>query len=1188
MTKLAQSLSLLLVSLQLSWGLPSDSIFSPHSTQTLRPVPAVEGDQKAGLEEALGGGSKVRTKPVQLTMQVEPLENRVLLAHPLPPVLAPEPAALVGEPIAGIPAAAQGVSPTAIDAALAERQAAQGESAPAERFDLTVPLGNYTRVRVNTLDPERIAITYSRTPFAGPRGDFIQTHTVKLTNERIQVHTSDQEVYGGPVRVTDKVFRPGTPRYDRPLEQAISTMQTTIGAEPNPGRNAQLQAVLDRLVLLRQGVTFIGTPAYESNPLPVGAPLVVTVTLRNPTEEPVRLNLNLFLVPRFSAGFERRFFVQKVLLRPGTQSITLTLNPEQLAGFGIVPREYDLSVVAFNNRGGIKELARINGPVLTVTLEPVPIPVIEGGFENFLFVSPPGAALISGYRVEMGTEQLVSGPNGPGTRIQVPITLINVSTGEAAAAGSRLYARQTDGSRGSLILESQTHGVEDRFITYNYSDPQNPGRITRYSVTERKQILDISDGPPFLRTVVLQGSGEYLYRDRELSLVAETIEGTDARTGKRYRFVRDYELAVTDIQIPSGAISIGIEWVGSSVSIPRRYAVSSENGGTVFYVEQNTGQVERYSLQVPYPVDAFQLAFVYRDGSVRFQIRQPNGASSGYVAVDLETGREDMRPFAVLGAQRYRTVDGRYLVLLDTPLGPVDDFLTVFDRQTGRLEGVAAYSDDNIYGAGTYEASQLEYHPESGALSGFLDGRFFSAMVQREPETPGVDPYLQTQIDSTDAAKDVLVVTSSDPSLSGPRVQRYDYPKGAIQSAEIVAGSVVVDLTDGVEILPDVQYNLNHQRISLTGDSVVSVKEYLAQQQLAGHPLGYFEVITQSGQTLRRYVLHSHARKILQQESFAQPPFGFETPVSVPASILSGFYLTGSAQGSGDRVTLVSQYVPRAGLILERTATSEINLGTGMIHTTVYTKENVYVQPDPTVNATLETVEGTTESTARPGEAGYNDTLNGAITFAHSIFQVNESNPDLEVPKAAAAIETKLRELQARQAAGAIDAMLAEREAGRAEPIIAAQQRVAAVLGELAEAAQGNHVVVFDAETLSNRIDLQEFAARVPDGLKERVVLLGNSEAARQAAARNGITIVGNLDEILAARPEAETIGFVGSAGRAEALKEMLRYTSITVVPIDPGAGLDRILREMGIPSALLRQVDTDALRRALEQLFSA
>lgn len=1530
MVKIVQNLVLCILSLQLAWGLPSDSIFSPHSTQTLRPVSAPQGAQEAGLEEALGGESKPRTKPLQFQAQgVVPLEERVMPATPqaIPPVLDPEPPVLIGEPAAGTTADVQRIVSTAIDAVLG--------GAPAERFDLTVPLGNYTRVQVNTLDPERIAITYSRTPPAGPRGNFIETHTVKLANERIQVHTGDQEVYGGPVRVTDKVFRSGTRRYDRPLEQAISTMQTAIGAEPDPGRNAQLRAVLDRLVLLRQGVTFIGTPVYGSNPLSAGAPLAVTVTLRNPTEEPVRLNLHLFLGPRFSAGSGHRLPEQKVLLRPGTQNITLEVSSEQLAAAGITPREYDVIVIA-SNRGGNKEVARISGPVLTVAPQEEPLEVTR--VNGLIIESSPDSihllddaqhreilldskdpqkrfigirdtetnqgniyreteqpedyqdglirlrnelwALRNQLRNRDGYEHLA----GLVTRLEAligfdfsdfPYHLKITDRSIVIVVDDPISGTQVDWTTlntagNSIKVEHQTLGQPPQVQTLERAADE-PGYLTALDQFRVDAGAVFTHGtsagtrphlgnPPIRETVLdrlYQAFGEKgidfttLAHDIPPAIVAVQTYGTDLIVLERDSIpfapphvlgsiTGRYTLSSYTVNTRTGRIN--------SMSPQNPNYAASRDAAVAMVVEARDahpqGSQERIDLQrvidrlqelPPQPTLGLSPGYLYENYGLglrglraKVEERQAPAAAAVDAALAERSARGaatdlafDVRPvYTVAGKGKALQADFRIenaggvaqnaVLLVTVKRAGTSDQPREFYRDAAIGPGGQTVSvrvpAKKFGGPGQYLVNAIAFQKIGGELvrlgeehgGGFFGDRVtvgiadpqFNAPPEYTAETArdgDVRVTYKLQNKKKNAPVGLTFITVVTPVGGQPGSSVEFYAQGTLRARNgVQAFPVMIDqaalaergivpgeylasfqVTDGygdfiVDTgtsfgkplrIGDVELGFTQEpifvspavagnnleatyRLENTGDTpglvnlttVIDTREY-ARYGVSVPPGGLTvvqtitpaeapELSTPGTHQLAFRVFDAFEKEvgfgvfkplIIEAResllSFAQAP-AYPRTISAAEDLTAVYTIgnSGNVPTDADRTLLLTVITPKApgdttaskefyrpvtvpvggGVFTQTVSASDLaaqGIGAGE-YTITFLVLNSYAQavgddfsirdihPVPIGHTDF----GDWRDTRRQGETyeilvspswsgvplrGYTS-YRWESQLGRELVVVDQQDRYLPLGAPGAhrqaiyrpatnpaeytqALTDMRREAQAahdvviaqayhdtydpegiqrdrlqtligtltadinglshprpgfygnsltivesQPTDQAIDAMLAERETGRVEPILAVQQRVAAVLGALAEAAEGNHVVVFDAEALSNRIDLQEFAARVPDGLKERVVLLGDSLPARKAAARNGITRVDELADILVVRPEAETIGFVGSAARYEALKGMLQHNAVAVIPIDPGAGLDKILREMGIPANLLRQVDTDALRRALEQLFSA
>ncbi|MCM8794427.1 MAG: hypothetical protein NC819_01300 [Candidatus Omnitrophica bacterium] len=148
-------------------------------------------------------------------------------------------------------------------------------------------------------------------------------------------------------------------------------------------------------------------------------------------------------------------------------------------------------------------------------------------------------------------------------------------------------------------------------------------------------------------------------------------------------------------------------------------------------------------------------------------------------------------------------------------------------------------------------------------------------------------------------------------------------------------------------------------------------------------------------------------------------------------------------------------------------------------------------------------------------------------------------------------------------------------------------------LALLADAAQGPGILVIETAVLSRRISLEEFVARVPADLSGRIVLFGEGAApVKERALENNIVVVesGQVADLviaLASFRTADRIGFLGSPQWAAALSRMLP-ASMKVVPLDPAIGFRQILLSLGIPRAVLDQIDLSLLEEELTTLHSA
>lgn len=141
----------------------------------------------------------------------------------------------------------------------------------------------------------------------------------------------------------------------------------------------------------------------------------------------------------------------------------------------------------------------------------------------------------------------------------------------------------------------------------------------------------------------------------------------------------------------------------------------------------------------------------------------------------------------------------------------------------------------------------------------------------------------------------------------------------------------------------------------------------------------------------------------------------------------------------------------------------------------------------------------------------------------------------------------------------------------------------------LEEAApQGPGVLVIEAGVVSSRIGLAEFVARVPRQLADRLVLFGKDSAeVKEIAARNGIAVVDSdklsdlVLQLMVLGDEADQVGYLGNPLAAAALDEML---PMEVTPLDPETTLDKLLRYLGYPDAVVELIINAA---GAEELFA-
>jgi hypothetical protein len=136
---------------------------------------------------------------------------------------------------------------------------------------------------------------------------------------------------------------------------------------------------------------------------------------------------------------------------------------------------------------------------------------------------------------------------------------------------------------------------------------------------------------------------------------------------------------------------------------------------------------------------------------------------------------------------------------------------------------------------------------------------------------------------------------------------------------------------------------------------------------------------------------------------------------------------------------------------------------------------------------------------------------------------------------------------------------------------------------------QGPGVLVIEAGEISRRTGLEEFVARVPGRLGQKLVLFGEgSVVAREAAARNGIAVVDSdrlsdlAFHLMLLGEEADRVGYLGNPLAAAALSKMLP-ASMELTPLDPGTALDKLLRSLGYSAAALEAINA----AGMEELFA-
>ncbi|MBI3616410.1 MAG: hypothetical protein HY211_07840 [Candidatus Omnitrophica bacterium] len=156
------------------------------------------------------------------------------------------------------------------------------------------------------------------------------------------------------------------------------------------------------------------------------------------------------------------------------------------------------------------------------------------------------------------------------------------------------------------------------------------------------------------------------------------------------------------------------------------------------------------------------------------------------------------------------------------------------------------------------------------------------------------------------------------------------------------------------------------------------------------------------------------------------------------------------------------------------------------------------------------------------------------------------------------------------------------------------ERNVEGALAALAEGAQGAGVVVIGPEGLEVRAGLEEMVKRAPPELLHRMVFfaVGAVWAERLRQLNRGVRVIEKDDlnaliPILLAMPEADRVAVLGWLALAQRLERVVP-PSITVSFLDMNAAFRLILAAMGVPAALLDQIDAVGLEEQLARRRSA
>lgn len=147
----------------------------------------------------------------------------------------------------------------------------------------------------------------------------------------------------------------------------------------------------------------------------------------------------------------------------------------------------------------------------------------------------------------------------------------------------------------------------------------------------------------------------------------------------------------------------------------------------------------------------------------------------------------------------------------------------------------------------------------------------------------------------------------------------------------------------------------------------------------------------------------------------------------------------------------------------------------------------------------------------------------------------------------------------------------------------------------LSEAVQGPGVVVLEAPVLRNRPGLLKFIENIRGPLARRLIVVGLEEKEVQELRERHplIQVIPKEDftGLVLALVGLEEAEQVTQVGENDALAERLRQAlplSMSVVHVGPDAGLEELLRRMGVPDGVLDQINASGLEETLARSRAA